>query len=61
MHNHWIRETIQKIKKKFKKVEVPHLNKKPLARKRIFVQKPLFALLRAKIHTVKFKPQKFTP
>ena len=25
MDNHWLRETIQKIQKKFKKVEVPHV------------------------------------
>ena len=39
--NHLEKNPIQKIEKTIKiKVKLPHLNKKPLARKRIFVQTP---------------------
>ena len=39
--NHLEKNPIQKIEKTVKiKVKLPHVNKKPLARKRIFVQTP---------------------
>ena len=39
--NHFEKNSIQKIEKTVKiKVKLPHVNKKPLARKRIFVQTP---------------------
>ena len=44
--NHLEKNPIQKIEKTVKtKVKMPHVNKKPLARKRIFVQTPILTLL----------------
>ena len=51
--NHFEKNPIQKIEKTVKiKVKLPHVNKKPLARKRIFVQTPFS-------HYFKFKAKKF--
>ena len=44
--NNLEKNPIQKIEKTVNiKVKLPHVNKKPLARKRIFVQTPFLALL----------------
>ena len=56
--NHLEKNLIQKIEKTVKiRVKVPHVNKKPLPRNRIFVQTPFFSLyfkIRAKkIHAAK--------
>ena len=49
---------IQKIEKTVKiRVKSPHVNKKPLARKRIFVQTP-FSHSTLKLERKKFTPQK---
>ena len=51
--NHLEKNPIQKIEKTVKiKVKLPHVNKKPLARKRIFVQTPFS-------HYFKFRAKKF--
>ena len=59
MNYEWIGKTIwKKIRsKKSKKIKVklPHVNKKPLARKRIFVQTPFSR------STLKLEQKKFTP
>ena len=55
--NHLEKNPIQKIEKTLKiKVKLPHVNKKPLARKRIFVQTPFShstLKLEKKIHAAK--------
>ena len=52
--NHLEKNPIQKIEKTVKiKVKLPHVNKKPLARKRIFVQNTVFSLY------FKFRANKF--
>ena len=54
--NHLEKNPIQKIEKTEKiKVKLPHVNKKPLARKRIFVQTPFSHA------TYKLERKKFTP
>ena len=58
LKKHLEKNPIQKIKKTVKiKVKLPHVNKKPLARKRIFVQTPFshstLKLERKKIHAAK--------
>ena len=54
--NHLEKNPIQKIEKT-EKVKLPHVNKKPLARKRIFVQTPFshstLNLERKKFHAAK--------
>ena len=55
--NHLEKNSIQKIEKTVKiKVKLPHVNKKPLARKRIFVQTP-FSHSTLKLERNKFTPQ----
>ena len=64
MNQEWIGKTIQKkirSRKKRKKtanikVNLPHVNKKPLARKRIYVQTP-FSHTTLKLERKKFTPQ----
>ena len=55
--NHLEKNPIQKIEKTVKiEVKLPHVNKKPLARKRIFVQTPLshyFKIRAKKFHAAK--------
>ena len=52
--NHLEKNPIQKIEKTVNiKVKLPHVNKKPLARKRIFVQPPFFH------STLKLEQKKF--
>ena len=54
--NHLEKNRIQKIEKTVKiKVKLPHVNKKPLARKRIFVQTPFshFKLRAKKFHAAR--------
>ena len=56
--NHLEKNPIQKIEKTVKiRVELPHVNKKPLPRNRIFVQTPFshstLKLERKKIHAAK--------
>ena len=56
--NHLEKNPIQKIEKKVKiRVKLPHVNKKPLPRNRIFVQTPFshstLKLERKKIHAAK--------
>ena len=54
--NHLEKNPIQKIEKIVKiKVKLPHVNKKPLARKRIFVQTHFSH------YTLKLERKKFTP
>ena len=56
--NHLEKNPIQKTEKTEKiKVKLPHVNKKPLARKRIFVQTP-FSHSTLNIEQKNFKPQK---
>ena len=51
--NHLEKNPIHKIEKTVKiRVKLPHVNKKPLARKQIFVQTPFS-------HYLKFRPKKF--
>ena len=51
--NYFEKNPIPKIEKRVKiKVNLPHVNKKPLARKRIFVQPPFS-------HSFKFSAKKF--
>ena len=55
--NHLEKNSIQKIEKTVKiKVKLPHVNKKPLARKRIFVQAP-FSDSILNLERKKFTPQ----
>ena len=55
--NHLEKNSIQKIEKTVKiKVKLPHVNKKPLARKRIFVQTPFSHYY--KIRVIKFHAAK---
>ena len=54
--NHLEKNPIQKIEKTVKiEVKLPHVNKKPLARKRIFVQTPFSH------STVNLERKNFTP
>ena len=55
--NHLEENPIKKIEKTVKiKVKLPHVNKKPLARKRIFVQTP-FSHSTLKLERKNFTPQ----
>ena len=55
--NHLEKNPIQKIEKTEKiKVKLPHVNKKPLVRKRIFVQTP-FSHSTLNLERKKFTPQ----
>ena len=54
--NHLEKSPVQKIEKTVKiKVKLPHVNKKPLARKQIFVQTP-FSHSNSKLEQKKFTP-----
>ena len=56
--NHLEKIPIQKLEKTVKiKVKLPHVNKKPLARKRIFVQTP-FSHSTLNLERKNFTPQK---
>ena len=65
MNYEWIGKTIlknpiQKTEKTVKiKVKLPHVNKKPLARKRIFVQTP-FSHSTLKLEQKNFTPQNYS-
>ena len=56
-----LKKTIyQKIRKTVKiKVKIPHVKKKPLARKRIFVQTP-FSHSTLKLEQINFTPQNYS-
>ena len=57
--NHLEKNLIQKIEKTVKiKVKLPHVNKKPLARKRIFVQTP-FSHSPLNLERKNFTPQNY--
>ena len=59
--NHLEKNSIQKIEKTVKiKVKLPHVNKKPLARTRIFVQTP-FSHSTLKLERNNFTPQNHSP
>ena len=58
--NHLEKNPIQKIEKTVKiKVKLPHVNKKPLARKQIFVQTP-FSHSTLNLERRKFMPQNYS-
>ena len=58
--NHVEKNPIQKIEKTVKiKANLPHVNKKPLPRKRIFVQTP-FSHSTSKLERKKFTPHNYS-